>query len=697
MQGFTSKGVNFLRFSVYRVFPEPKKMISQKVCAFCVLVGESGRRRKNSNPRMDNLRIYHEVENLLRQDGRFSTDSGGLNKNAIVEAALALDEALLKMLLDGGEVERCFFRTVGGVKVFDKVKFQRFVRSNDFLPGNYTLFKKKIGLADEDHHFLSESREVVLDWPYKDCVLEGGQTKEDAKRDEIFWNETLAPDEINRLKEPKAFANFVRYDSGGKHSVEHLKPTDNLIIKGNNLLALYSLKERFAGTVKLIYIDPPYYFNKKIAEDNFQYNSNFHLSSWLTFMRNRLIIAKELLCAGGTIWISIGEDGMHYLKVMADEVFGKTQFVGTIPRRTRDGKSDVPFNFSQDFDWLLVYTNVGDNVPVMGRSVTRQYYTTPDFPGRPWRLADLTKQTTAKERANSFFTMVNPKNGNEYPASEKRTWMVTKDTFKEWYDKGAIVFPGDYDFLNISVPYSRKFKDEDERKSRLSSVISDFLIKDFLKELLGNSKNKQGNEQIDKLFGRDAFSYAKPEEMIKAIMDVTTRENDIVLDFFAGSGTTAAVAHKMNRRYIACEQMNSQAKLIASRMEKVIAGAQGGVSKAVGWKGGGEFVYCELATANQKFADAIIKAESEAELSSVWNSMREKAFISYRVNIKTEAKNAADYSALSLGDKKRFLIETLDKNLLYVPYSDMESAEYDLGEDDKRLSREFYGDQKGNA
>ena len=407
---------------------------------------------------MDNLHLYHILENVLRMEEQFCTTDGQLIKNSIVEAALSLQPKLIKLLLDNEELSANFFSDVEGVKVFDKVKFQRFVMNKSFLADSYTAYKNKIGLTDEDGRFLSESCEVVLSWPYKDCMLEGGQTKEDVKRDEIFWSETLAPDEITRLTEPKAFTGFKRYDKDGEHKVENLLLTDNIIIKGNNLLALYSLREKYKGRIKLIYIDPPYYFKKTTATDQFKYNSNFHQSTWLTFLKDRLSVAKSLLCTGGTIWISISEDGMHYLKLVADSIFDKDCFVGTIPRRTRSGKSDVPFNFSQDFDWLLVYTNVGEDVDVMGRNVERTYYESDDYPGQPWRLADLTKQTTAKERPNSFFTMVDPKTGKEYPASEKRTWNVSKDTFREYYDRGEIIFPDDYDFLNITKPYARKFK-----------------------------------------------------------------------------------------------------------------------------------------------------------------------------------------------------------------------------------------------
>ena len=639
---------------------------------------------------MDTLHLYHELEQLLRMNSRYCMDDGTLLKNRIVEDALSLNPRLIKLLLDNDKMKVVFFQDVDGVMVFDKIKFQRFVSDTQFLGGSYTMYKNKIGLTDENRRFISESREVVLSWPYKDCVLEGGQTKEEAKRNEIFWNETLAPDEVNRLTEPKVFSHFKRYDKDGEHEVDHLSGNDNFIIKGNNLLALHSLKKKYEGEVKLIYIDPPYYFRKNLSTDTFKYNSNFRLSTWLTFMRDRLECAKLLLAPSGTIWIHMGDDGMHYLKMVADQVFGSEHFVGTLPRRTRNGKSDVPFNFSQDFDWLLVYTNVDEKKSVMGRTVERTYYETDDFPGKPWRLADLTKQTTAKERGNSYFTMVDPKTGKEYPASEKRTWCVTKDTFQYHYNRGYIVFPDDYDFLNISKPYSRKFKYEDDANGKLSSVISDCQIQQFLKALLYDCKNETGNDEIDKLFGRDEFGYAKPENLIKTIMEVTTQEGDLVMDFFSGSGTTAAVAHKMKRHYIGCEQIDNQIELNKKRLCQVIEGEQGGVSKAVGWQGGGSFVYCELAKANAKFADEIEMAATTQQLEEIWTRMKSTDYLNYKVNIKDVDENVTSFETLSLEDQKRFLIECLDKNLLYVPLSDIDSDEYGVTDEDKRLSREFY-------
>lgn len=639
---------------------------------------------------MDKLNLYHELEQLLRMNSRYCMDDGRLLKNRIVEDALSIQPLLVKELLGNEKMKKAFFTDVEGVMVFDKIKFQRFVSDTQFLGGSYTMFKNKIGLANENGRFVSESREVVLSWPFKDCMLEGGQTKEDAKRNEVFWNETLAPDEVNRLTEPKVFSNFKRYDKEGEHQVDHLSDNDNLIIKGNNLLALHSLKKKYAGQVKLIYIDPPYYFRKKLSTDTFKYNSNFHLSTWLTFMRDRLECAKHLLAPSGTIWIHMGDEGMHYLKLVADQVFGINHFIGTLPRRTRNGKSDVPFNFSQDFDWLLVYTNVEESQAVMGRAVERKYYTTEDYPGKPWRLADLTKQTTAKERENSFFTMVDPKTGKEYPPSEKRTWCITKETFDSHYKRGYIVFPDDYDFLKITKPYSRKFKYEDEANGKLSSIISDCQIQQFLKSLLYDCKNEIGNNEINDLFGRDEFDYAKPENLIKIIMEAVTNEGDLVMDFFSGSGTTVAVAHKLGRKYIGCEQIDHQIELTVNRLNEVICGEQGGVSKSIGWQGGGSFVYCELSKANGKFADEIENAETTGQLMDIWNRMKATDYLNYKVDVKEVDANVADFEGLNLDDQKRFLIECLDKNLLYVPLSDIDSNEYGVTDEDKRLTREFY-------
>ena len=634
--------------------------------------------------------MKQELEQVLAKNPKFLVD-GVLNKNKLAELARQYSPELLNQLMSNEKITNHFFSKLqNGALVFKKDIFLQFLNNKEFLPDSFTAYKTKIGLGTPDRNYLSENKEVVLNFPYKDCVLEGGQTKDDVKRQEIFFNETLAPAEINRLLDEKVLSNFKRYDKDGEHEVEELKDTDNLIIKGNNLLALHSLKKRFAGKVKLIYIDVPYYFRKNIG-DAFQYNSNFKMSTWLVFLKNRLEIAKELLSDKGSIWIHTGEDGMHYLKVLSDSIFGQDKFIGTLPRKTRDGKSDVPFNFSQDFDWILVYTKGNEGDAIVGREVERKYYETSDFPNRPWRTADLTSQRTVIERPNSNFTMVNPKTGKEYPVNPNRSWAVTKDTFYDWYQNGGIGFPDDYDFMKGDRPFRRVFKDEDMSKSKPVYSSSDTLLKEFITDLLAKTKNKDGNDEMTNLSNRDAFSYAKPERLIKDILQISTIENDIVLDFFMGSGTTAAVAHKMNRQYIGIEQMDYIETVSVERLKKVIDGEQGGISKDVNWTGGDSFVYCELKNDAQDFKNTVLEAREPETLSQLFEQAKKSSFLSYRVDPKKLKKS--EFEKLSLAEQKQVLLELVDNNNLYVNYSEIDDSDYGISLEEKKLNRDFYGEE----
>ena len=629
------------------------------------------------------------LESILMAKKDFVIDNT-LNKNKVIELASKYDFELLNLLMQNVELKKHFFIEVeDNVFVFRLDVFVQFISDKEFLPDSFTAYKTKIGLATKDNHYISENNDIVLNFPYKDCILEGGQDKEDYKRQEKFFNEILAPIEINRLLDRKVLCNFKRVTPNETQQVNTIDENDNLIIKGNNLIVLHSLKHRFAHKVKLIYIDVPYYFKKNIG-DAFQYNSNFKFSTWLVFLKNRLEVAKELLREDGSIWVHTGEDGMHYLKVLMDSIFGQDKFVGTVPRKTRDGKSDVPFNFSQDFDWILVYTKGNSEDAIVGRNIERSYYETDDFPGKPWRTADLTKQTTIAERPNSNFTMINPKTGKEYPVNPKRSWAVTKDTFEEYYNKGGIGFPDDYPFMRGERPFRRIFKYEDDAKDKPAYISSDILLKEFISVLLAKSKNKDGNDQITVLLDRDAFSYAKPENLLKIILEVATKEHDIVLDFFMGSGTTAAVAHKMNRQYIGVEQMDYIETVSVERLKKVVEGERGGISESVGWTGGGSFVYCELKNDAQDFKRQIELAESVEEVKTLFTKMKVSSFMSYRVD--PQKLKDKEFNLLSLAEQKQVLLELIDNNNLYVNYSDIDDVQYEISDKDKHLNKEFYGE-----
>lgn len=635
-------------------------------------------------------KIFDELKRVLVSFGDKYFIGEELNRSKLSEDLRTYDDSLLKKLFQTDFIKQHFIKEVAGQKLFQIEQLEESILYNDYWNTSYTKYENRIGLASNGK-FLEDGQDIVLDFPFKDGVLTASMTKEDTEDgyEDAFLNEVIEKDEIDRLFDKKIFVNSKRYDENGYSVVTDFdEDKDNLIIKGNNLLALHTIKEKYVGKVKMIYIDVPYFFKKRIAEDSFKYNSNFRLSSWLVFLKNRLEIAKEILSEKGSIWISISEDGMHYLKVMADSVFGKGQFVGTIPRKTRNGKSDVPFNMSQDFDWLLVYTKGNEGDEIVGRIVERHYITTPDFPNRPWRKADLTKQTTIHQRPNSNFTMVNPKTGKEYPVNSKRSWAVAKDTFQTWYDNGGIGFPDDYEFMSGDKPFRRVFKDEDEAKSKSSAVYSDFLLKLFS----GSTVNKLGNEQIDELFGRDSFDYAKPEELLDEIIKITTKENDIILDFFMGSATTQSVAMKMNRRFIGIEQMDYINEVSVPRLQKVIAGEQGGISKEVNWQGGGSFVYTELMPKNMGYLQDIIHSKTLDELKVVYHRMLEG----------TDTMEPADISFYADLDKidwtegfvenKRLLIKLLDKNGLYYNYSEIDDANVRelISDNDYLFNKKFY-------
>ncbi|PIU51450.1 DNA methylase, partial [Candidatus Desantisbacteria bacterium CG07_land_8_20_14_0_80_39_15] len=269
--------------------------------------------------------LLDSLKNLIQRDERLIS-KGEILKNKVIELALKLDKDLIELLLVDKQMKEVFFTEIGNATIFDKDKFIKFISNKQFLPDSYTAFKNKIGLILGDE-YLSEKKEVVLSWPYKDCVLEGGMTKEDQKRDEIFWNEILAPDEISRLLDPKVFTNAKRIDKKGEHKLDEFRTDengnikDNLIIKGNNFLALHSLKKRFAGKVKLIYIDPPY--NTGGSLETFTYNNAFNHSTWITFMKNRLEVAREFLTDDGFIAIAIDHNELFYLGALADEIFDR--------------------------------------------------------------------------------------------------------------------------------------------------------------------------------------------------------------------------------------------------------------------------------------------------------------------------------------------------------------------------------------
>ena len=645
--------------------------------------------------------IFEQLTGLLKKDERLISQDGVLLKNQIQELARKNDTELIKLLLSDKTIKQHFFFSAEGgsasggevskVLIFDKEKFIRFVSNKQFLPDSYTAFKNKIGLTVGDE-YLSENKEVVLAWPYKDCVLEGGMTKEDQKRDEIFYNETLAPDDINRLLDQKVFTNFKRIDKNGEHKLDGFKRDekgaikDNLIIKGNNLLALASLKKEFAGKVKLIYIDPPF----NTGGDSFNYNDRFNHSSWLVFIKNRLEIAKQLLSGDGSIWINIDDNESHYLKVLCDDIFGRENFVANVIWQKKYSPQNDAKYFSDNHDHILVFAKNKNNwklnlLPRTEKMNAR--YKNPDNDLRgDWKTSDLSaKRVTLKD----IYEIITP-SGRKIMPPKGRSWAVSKEKFQELLKDNRIWFGEN----GNSIPQLKRF---------ISDVQEGFVpMTIWSYEEVGH--NQDARKEIKDLFEDVDFSTPKPEKLLHRILEIGSKKDDLVLDFFAGSGTTLAVAHKTGRQYIGIEQMDYIHELLEARLKKVIAGEQGGISKDVNWEGGGDFVYMELAKWNEEWIEKIEKARTGKELAKIWDEMsaqggsalggKASAFLSYKVDPKTVDANAKEFADLSLADQKKFLIECLDKNQLYVNLSEIEDKEYGVSKEDKTLNYNFYGQKQ---
>ncbi|WP_081370394.1 DNA methyltransferase [Streptococcus salivarius] len=618
--------------------------------------------------------MKQELERLLSQKDEFLVE-GMLNKNKLAELARRYDPTLLNLLMSEPTISNHFFSTLEeGILIFKKDTFLQFLNNKEFLPDSFTAYKTKIGLATSDNRYLSENNEVVLNFPYKDCVLEGGQTKEDVKRQELFFNETLAPSEINRLLDDKVLTNFKRFDKDGEHEVEELNNTDNLIIKGNNLIALHSLKKRFAGRIKMIYIDPPY----NTGKDSFNYNDHFNHSSWLTFMKNRLEVAWDLLAEDGTIWISIDDSESHYLKVLADSVFGRENFLNEVIWQRAYAPVNLKKTFSRSHDAILVYAKNNSSEKELNKlprdEVASNRYKNPDNdPRGVWQSDNLSVGPAVE---SNIYEIITPSGRSVYPP-EGRSWLFNKTRFREFLDDNRIWFGQD----GNNVPRIKRFLSE----------VKDGVVAQTLWTYQEVGHNQDAKKEIKNLFeGQAVFGTPKPEKLIQRIIQLGSDEGDLILDFFMGSATTQAVAHKMNRQYIGIEQMDYIETVAVERLKKVIDGEQGGISKDVDWQGGGSFVYCELKNDAQDFKESILKATTTEELLELFNTAKTSSFLSYRVDPKKLKE--AEFKELSLAEQKQVLSELIDNNNLYVNYSDIEDSSFAISPQEKALNRDFYGE-----
>lgn len=657
------------------------------------------------------MKLYQTLEVVLKKEPNYVTDNGELKKWVVLSKAQNFDEELIALLLEEPSLKEKFFKQIGSATVFLQNLFVQFLEQKNYLNDSYTQFKNKVGLTI-DGKYLKQRNEVALVWPFKDCVLEGGQSREEDKREEIFFNEILAQDEITQLLEPKVLTNAKRIGKDGEKLLDQFNRnendtiTDNLIIKGNNLLALHTLKEEFTGKVKLIYIDPPY----NTGNDGFKYNDSFNHSTWLTFMKNRLMIAYSLLSPDGSIYISIDEGEIGYLQILLDEVFGIDNQANliTVKRGSVTGHKAINPGVVNITEYVIVYcknkAKWNPNRVYQKRNRNDRYNS---FILNREKSIEQWKFCSLLEAFSDFKGIKKNKVTKELGESfEKEIYEFVKQNSSSVVQ---IAYP-DVDKVSKDVQeLIKKSKSEPERvfhhkREKESDIYlingqrllfySDRLIEidgelvtgeplgDYWGDVLPNDLHNEGGVKLKK--GK------KPEKLIKRIIEIGSCENDIVLDFHLGSGTTAAVALKMGRQFIGVEQLDYQENDSVVRLFNTIKGENSGVSKAVNWQGGGNFVYLELKKYNQAFIEQIEEAKDTKELLQVWEHMKAKSFLNYNLDIKKQDEHLEDFKALSLIEQKQHLCELLDKNQLYVNLSSLNDTGFACTEEEKKVTKDFY-------
>jgi len=681
--------------------------------------------------------FYNRLTSTLQREQSYITDNGEIKKWLVINAAQNYEKRLIELLIDEEELRNKFFIEVNKHLVFNERLFISFMENKNYFNDSYTRFKNKIGLSI-DGKYLSQRNEVSLVWPFKDCILEGGQSKEEQKKEEIFFNELLAQDEINQLLEPKVMTNWKRYTVDGEQKVTEIKRDanglikENLILKGNNLLALYSLKPQFEGKIKLIYIDPPY----NTGNDSFGYNDSFNHSTWLTFMKNRLEIAKQLLKPEGVIFISIDDTEVFPLKVLCDEIFGPENYIRTISYQRGEssgiGQSGTLILNTTEFilvygkDKPLVRFNGVYNTFEIDKETMKRYKSVLINPGKRKLIKTLISKSNGEEikiykHENESIENISLKNFDIRLTEIKKEFSIHynnifRTTNPQSDFQQEIINQIDDGLFSIDYIPSRGNKKGVLTTNYFHNKGLCAWLKDT-SEIIDNKIMKK--EKINDFWAHGDIPKAdlanegnvtlkrgkKPEQLLKRIIDLCASSGDVILDFFIGSGTTAAVAHKMQLQYIGIEQLDYSNNDSVTRLKNVIGNKtskktelfdtvefdQSGVAKSTNWQGGGEFLYIELCKYNESFIEKIEKSKDTKSLLKIWEDMKEHSFLNYNIDIKKQDEAIDDFKSLSIKEQKQHLCEILNKNQLYVNLSSIEDSDFQISKEDKALNSDFYG------
>ncbi|WQZ25431.1 site-specific DNA-methyltransferase [Helicobacter pylori] len=582
-------------------------------------------------------------------------------KERLETLILQNDEELLTFMLEdknANDYKNAFFKTIANSLVFNQKALLECLTKE--LENSFTRFENKIGLYSQGRPIKS-SELVVLNFPFKDNVLLGNAKDNSTKSKECFYHEILHKKEIDVLFKQKALCRFEMHGEGDLENALKDKNT-NYLIKGNNLIALHSLKKKFAKQVKCIYIDPPY----NTGNDSFNYNDNFNHSSWLVFMKNRLEIAREFLSDDGVIFVQCDDNEQAYLKVLMDEIFLRENFVGCISWKQFHSVKNDAANFSKNIEYILCYCkNFSKNLISNEPFDKSNLYKLKDENG-------FYKLDPVWAKSGNNFSPYTFLNGKTWSPPSGTFWRYSIGTLKDMEQNNRIVFNG-------KNPMAKRYLSE-VAEGRKSSTFWDGSEVGY---------NLNGDAEIKQLFnGNKVFNNPKPEALISRILEVSTNENDLVLDFFAGSGTTCAVAHKMKRRYIGIEQMDYIETITKERLKKVIEGEQGGISKKCDFKGGGSFVYAELKGVNLEVKKQILNAKSKSECLKIFNTLNER-FLK-RADCKISEIHSEEFQNLDLNEQKRIYCALLDSNEDYLNLGDMDEDTWGIDGITKKYNEIFY-------
>lgn len=685
-------------------------------------------------------RLMQQIKEILKEFPQY-WNGEELQRPIVIDDLKNYDALLISALLKNQKIRENYSVKAGDVVVFKVQEFIDILRYKDYWADSYTKYSNTIGLSSEGK-YLQYNTDVVLDFPYKDCVLEGGMTKEDTGKEEVFYNEVIARDEIDTLLAPKAFVNVKKFDADGEHKVDTFSDDDNLIIKGNNLLALHSLKKRYAGKVKCIYIDPPY----NTGNDSFRYNDRFNHSTWLTFMKNRLEIAKDLLSENGTIFVHCDDNEQAYLKVLLGDIFGSENFLNTLSVFTKvsagasGGGEDK--KLKKNIEYIHVYTKNSKEFisfhPVYKKTELSAYINQMKQDGKSFKYTNV----LIDNGEENYFKTIKDGSGEDIVINKVENYRVTtinqlskeenltiQETYDKYFDKVMTTTNAqtsirtrvweatDSENNMYTATYIPKTGRNKGKETKLIFYGKQKVLFIWLKDTaIREGKKTYKKEKIGTFW--DGFSWInvtkegsikfesgkKTEGLIQRIFEMSTDEKDIVLDFFMGSATTQAVAMKMNRKFIGIEQMDYINTVSVPRLQKVIEGEQGGISKDVNWQGGGSFVYAELMELNQLYMKKIDQTSSKEELAELWNELDNNADLNFQLDKEKltnellkehdEEEGSITFNDLTFEEQKEIFKKALDKNQLYVSYSEIEDANVIISDNDKAFNHSFYNGEE---